>query len=117
MSPIPVQLEAVAEQPSVRRSPLATPITPDEQRQLAQSALRQAITDALGTVDDVELRVVAVVPGRVLVQVACALDAELVVLATRKEGTPARLLGAVSQFVLRNAPCPALVVPEASTDL
>jgi Universal stress protein family len=28
-----------------------------------------------------------------------------------------RLLGAVSQYVLRYAPCPVLVVPDASKDL
>ncbi len=97
--------------------PLSVPGTPDEQRQLAESALRQAISDALGDADDVELRVVAGVPGRVLVQTARALDADIVVLATRKEHAPSRLLGAVSQYVLRHAPCPVLVVPEASKDL
>ncbi len=97
--------------------PLSVPGTPDEQRQLAESALRQAIRDALGDADDVELRVVAGVPGRVLVQTARALDADIVVLATRKEHAPSRLLGAVSQYVLRHAPCPVLVVPEASKDL
>jgi nucleotide-binding universal stress UspA family protein len=35
-----------------------------------------------------------------------------VVLATRREHAPSRLLGAVSQHVLRNAPCPVMVVPE-----
>jgi nucleotide-binding universal stress UspA family protein len=39
------------------------------------------------------------------------LDAVLIVLAARKEHSPSRLLGAVSQYVLRNAPCPVLVVP------
>ncbi len=97
--------------------PLSIPGAPDEQRQLAESALRQAVRDALGDADDVELRVVAGVPGRVLVQTARALDADIMVLATRKEHAPSRLLGAVSQYVLRNAPCPVLVVPEASKDL
>lgn len=97
--------------------PLSVPGAPDEQRQLAESALRQAIRDALGDADDVELRVVAGVPGRVLVQTARALDADIVVLSTRKEHAPSRLLGAVSQYVLRHAPCPVLVVPEASKEL
>jgi nucleotide-binding universal stress UspA family protein len=96
--------------PAVR--PISTPSTPDEQREAAESVLRQAVIDALGAVDDVRLRVEAGVPGRVLVQMARSLDAELVVLATRKEHAPSRLLGAVSQYVLRNAPCPVLVVPE-----
>ncbi len=97
--------------------PLSTPGTLEEHRQLAEFALRQAVSDALGDADDVELRVEAGVPGRVLVQTARALDAEIMVLSTRKEHAPSRLLGAVSQYVLRNAPCPVLVVPEASKDL
>jgi nucleotide-binding universal stress UspA family protein len=53
-------------------------------------------------------------PGRVLVETAWVHQAVMVVLSARKERTPSRLLGAVSQYVLRNAPCPMLVVPEAS---
>ena len=52
-----------------------------------------------------------------LVEVARSLQARMVVLATRKEHAPSRLLGAVSQYVLRDAPCPVLVVPEASKEL
>jgi nucleotide-binding universal stress UspA family protein len=52
----------------------------------------------------------------VLVQIARSRNAELVVLATRKEHAPSRLLGAVSQYVLRNAPCPVLVVPAPRTE-
>jgi nucleotide-binding universal stress UspA family protein len=100
--------------PGVR--PIATPITPDEQRAAAESVLHQAVLDALGAVDGVELRVVAGVPGRVLVQTARDLDADLMVLATRKEHAPSRLLGAVSQHVLRNAPCPVLVVPDTGKE-
>lgn len=100
--------------PAVR--PISTPSPPDEQRQAMEFVLRQAVIDALGAVDGVELRVVAGAPGRALVQEAHALDANLLVLATRKEHSPSRLLGAVSQHVLRNAPCPVLVVPEASKE-
>jgi nucleotide-binding universal stress UspA family protein len=91
--------------------PLSIPRTPEETHQEAESALRQAVSDAIGAEDGVELRVVAGAPGRVLIQAAHDLDADLMVLAARKEGTPSRLLGAVSQYVLRNAPCPVLVVP------
>jgi nucleotide-binding universal stress UspA family protein len=101
--------------PAVR--PISMPSAPDEQRAAAESLLRQVVIDALGTADGVELRVVAGIPGRVLVHVARTLDADMLVLATRKEHAPARLLGAVSQYVLRNAPCPVLVVPEANKEL
>jgi nucleotide-binding universal stress UspA family protein len=103
--------------PAVR--PISVPGTPGEQRATAESVLRQAVIDALGGVDGVELRVEAGIPGRVLVQTARSLGAEMLVLATRKEHSPSRLLGAVSQYVLRNAPCPVLVVPdpEANKDL
>jgi nucleotide-binding universal stress UspA family protein len=100
--------------PAVR--PVTVPSTPDEHREAAEFVLRQAVIDALGEVDGVQLRVDSGVPGRVLVQAARALDAEMMVLATRKEHAPSRLLGAVSQYVLRNAPCPVLVVPETGKE-
>jgi nucleotide-binding universal stress UspA family protein len=96
--------------------PIATPKALDEQRRTTESSLRQAVADALGSDDGVVLRVEAGVAGRVLVHTARILDADLVVLATREEHAPSRLLGAVSQYVLRNAPCPVLVVPEASKE-
>jgi len=92
--------------------PLAAPVPADEQRQIAESTLRQAVREALGSDEGVTLQAVPGMPGRVLVQVARTVDADLVVLATRREHAPSRLLGAVSQHVLRNAPCPVLVVPE-----
>jgi nucleotide-binding universal stress UspA family protein len=95
--------------------PLATPRSPAEDRALAESTLRSVVKAALGPDDGgIESRVEAGAPGRVLVDTARTLDAVMVVLSTRKEHTPSRLLGAVSQYVLRNAPCPVLVVPEAS---
>ncbi|HEY7142900.1 MAG TPA: universal stress protein [Streptosporangiaceae bacterium] len=51
-------------------------------------------------------------PGRALVESARRERAQMIVLASRHDGV-ARLF-AVSQYVLRNAPCPVLVVPEAS---
>jgi nucleotide-binding universal stress UspA family protein len=95
--------------------PLATTRSDGEERQLAASTLRSVVRDALGSEEGVQVHVEAGQPGRVLVETARALDARIIVLAARKEGTPSRLLGAVSQYVLRNAPCPVLVVPEAST--
>jgi nucleotide-binding universal stress UspA family protein len=43
-----------------------------------------------------------------------AMDAQLVVLAARQE--IAKVLGTVSQYVLRNALCPVLTVSEADID-
>ncbi len=91
--------------------PIATPKALDEQRMATEVMLRQAVAKALGSDDGVMLRVEPGAPGRVLVHTARKLDADLVVLATRKEHAPSRLLGAVSQYVLRNAPCPVMVVP------
>ena len=108
--------ESTAGAPAGR--PLTTPRTPEEQRKIAESTLRQAVLEALGDKDSgVELRTVPGSPGHVLVETARSLAARMVVLATRREGAPSRLLGAVSQYVLRNAPCPIAVVPEASKGL
>ncbi len=84
--------------------------TPGDGRAVAQSILRDALIDALGTqADHVECRVVAGTAGRQLVEAACELGAQLIVLATR--GSMSLLLGTVSQYVLRKAPCPVLIVP------
>lgn len=83
-----------------------------EERLAAESALRDAVADALGDQSDtVELRTVTGQAGRNLVNVARQVNAQLLVLAERSGA--ATLLGAVSQYVLRKAPCPVLVVPEA----
>ena len=52
--------------------------------------------------------------GRKLLETAQRVNAQLIVLAGR--GSAFMLLGTVSQYVLREAPCPVLVVPEASRD-
>lgn len=100
--------------------PLATSLGVDEHHALAETTLRRAVNDALGTEsvpDGVDLHVIVGVPGHVLVQAARNFSAQLMVLATRSTKTPSRLFGAVGQYVLRNAPCPVLVVPEAGGDL
>jgi universal stress protein F len=71
------------------------------------------VRDALGgQPDGVTCRTVAGAPGRALVTVAREVGAQLTVLAARGDTAVARVLGAVSQHVLRNAPCPVLVVPD-----
>jgi nucleotide-binding universal stress UspA family protein len=98
--------------------PLSSPRSPQEQNKIAEATLQQAVKEALGGEDgEVELRAVMGLPGRVLVETARTVNAQVMVLATRRERAPSRLLGPVSQYVLRNAPCPILVVPEASKGL
>ena len=101
--------------PAVR--PGAERLTRADDRAIAEDLLREAVSDALGDAGErVEYRIVAVadLAGRALVHVAQTEDAQLLVLAAR-EGI-ARVLGTVSQYVLRNAPCPVMSVPEADID-
>ena len=85
---------------------------PGEERIVAESALRDAVVDALGEdADRVELRTALGLAGRNLIDTARRVNAQLIVLAGR--GSTSMLLGTVSQYVLRRAPCPVLVVPEA----
>jgi nucleotide-binding universal stress UspA family protein len=95
--------------------PGAQRLTRADDRAVAEDLLREAVSDALGNVAErVEHRVVADLPGRALVHAAQTVNAQLIVLAAR-HGI-ARVLGTVSQYVLRNAPCPVLTVPEADID-
>ena len=95
--------------------PGTTSLTRADDRAVAEDLLREAVSDALGdAAERVEHRVVADLPGRALVRAAQTVNAQLIVLAAR-QGI-ARVLGTVSQYVLRNAPCPVLTVPEADTD-
>jgi nucleotide-binding universal stress UspA family protein len=95
--------------------PGAQRLTRADDRAVAENLLREAVSDALGNAAErVEHRVVADLPGRALVHAAQTVNAQLIVLAAR-HGI-ARVLGTVSQYVLRNAPCPVLTVPEADID-
>jgi nucleotide-binding universal stress UspA family protein len=53
---------------------------------------------------------VAGLAGRALVEVARELNAQLIVLASH--GATSMLPGSVTQYLLRRAPCPVLIVPE-----
>jgi nucleotide-binding universal stress UspA family protein len=91
--------------------PLSSVHTAGDEQFAAESALRDAVVDALGEqAGQVELRTMLGQAGRNLVEVARKANAQLLVLAGRS-GT-ATLLGGVSQHVLRKAPCPVLIVPE-----
>jgi len=92
--------------------PVAPPHTAGEERLAAESALRDAVVDALGDeAERVELRTALGLAGRNLIDTARRVNAQLIVLAGR--GSTSMLLGTVSQYVLRKASCPVLVVPEA----
>ena len=96
---------------AVAGRPAAALRTAGEEHLVAESALRDAVVDALGEeADRVELRAALGLAGRNLVDTARRVNAQLIVLAGR--GSTSMLLGTVSQYVLRKAPCPVLVVPE-----
>jgi nucleotide-binding universal stress UspA family protein len=57
----------------------------------------------------VEIHAVLGLAGRKIVETAQKVNAQLIVLAT--QGTASLLMGTVSQYVLRKAPCPVLIVP------
>jgi nucleotide-binding universal stress UspA family protein len=93
--------------------PLATLRTAEDERVVTEAMLRDIVRDALGDqAGNVAYRTVVGLPGRALVAAARDVDAQLIVLAARGDARMARVLGAVSQHVLRNAPCPVLVVPD-----
>jgi nucleotide-binding universal stress UspA family protein len=97
--------------PAVR--PVSTLRTAADDRATTEAMLQDLVRDALGgQPDGVTCRAMPGPPGRALVTVAHESDAQLIVLAARGGTAVARVLGAVSQHVLRNAPCPVLVVPD-----
>jgi nucleotide-binding universal stress UspA family protein len=70
----------------------------------------QPMTVVVGVEEPARSRAAIRLAGRRLVETAQRLNAQLIVLASR--GSTSMLLGTVSQYVLRKAPCPVLVVPE-----
>jgi nucleotide-binding universal stress UspA family protein len=83
----------------------------DDSRRAAESSLRDAVRDVLGAERAAQVQAHAVLglAGRKIVETAQQVNAQLIVLATH--GSRSMLLGTVSQYVLRKAPCPVLVVP------
>jgi nucleotide-binding universal stress UspA family protein len=90
--------------------PMATLRSADDERLAAESSLRDAVREVLGE-DAGQVQVLAVLglAGRKIVETAHKVNAQLIVLATH--GSASLLLGTVSQYVLRKAPCPVLIVP------
>lgn len=94
--------------------PVIRPVLPahtaEEDREIAESGLREAVREALG--DDaakVELCVIPGVAGRAIIEAARKARAQLIVLATR--AGISMLPGTISQHVLRNAHCPVMIIP------
>ena len=97
--------------------PVSTLRTTEDDRAASEAMLQDIVRDALGgQADGVICRTVAGLAGHTLVTVAREAEAQLIVLAARRDTAVARVLGAVSQHVLRNAPCPVLVVPDSGAD-
>ncbi|MGZ8751898.1 MAG: universal stress protein [Acidimicrobiia bacterium] len=66
--------------------------------------------------DDVETRVLEGRPGHELCRLASEVSARAIVMGTRGRGGMRRaLLGSVSDHVVRNAPCPVVVIGEGGT--
>lgn len=95
--------------------PSATLHTEDEERETAETTLRDTISNELGDqAGQADLRVSAGLAGRVIVETARETQAQLIVLAA----SPGKsmLPGTVSQYVLLRAKCPVMIVPSNGTD-
>ncbi|MFX1465867.1 MAG: universal stress protein [Promethearchaeota archaeon] len=55
-------------------------------------------------------------PGPVIVEESKKQDIELIVIGRRKETTEEKLLGSISEYVLKNSKCPILIVTMSSPD-
>jgi len=106
--------ESLPSAPAAR--PMGSLQTQEDARASAEVLLRGAVGAALGDeAGQVQHQVIRGQTGRQFLAAARAARAELIVLAARSSLSV--LLGAVNQHVLRNAPCPVMVVPDGSAGL
>ena len=87
----------------------------DEHQRGLQAEGERIVADAAAAleVDGVETRVLHGRPGDALCDFATEVGSAAIVLGSRGRGRLRRaLLGSVSDFVVRNAPCPVLIVRE-----
>jgi nucleotide-binding universal stress UspA family protein len=89
-------------------------MSPDEAQRSHDErlALAQAHTDAARSVlgsDEAETAILSGAPGPALCEFAVSLPADVIVMGTRGRGGIRRaVLGSVSDYVVRNAPCPVV---------
>ncbi len=95
--------------------PLVTPkqAEADYERQLGEGAcILDRTKAALGRDVDVRLVPTDDDPGHAIVAIANELQPDVIVMGSKEKGFFHRLVaGSVSDFVIRHAPCPVLVVP------
>lgn len=91
-------------------------VSPETMTQLEDERVREGEEVAAATVDalvvgDVETVVVRGDPGQALFDLAAELPASVVIVGSRgRSGITRALLGSVSDYVIRHAPCPVLVM-------
>jgi nucleotide-binding universal stress UspA family protein len=102
--------------PSVRGAPGGRVERMDQRRAAREASAQQLVVRGRQAGVPVTFMVWEGEPGPSIVEAAKAEQVDLVVVGTHGRGAVGRLLiGSVSDFVLRNAPCPVLVVrPRAS---
>ena len=97
--------------PSVRGAPGGRVERMDQRRAAREAAAQQLVVRGRQAGVPVTFMVWEGEPGPSIVEAATAEQVDMVVVGTHGRGAVGRLLiGSVSDFVLRNAPCPVLVV-------
>jgi len=97
--------------PAVRGVPGGRVERMDQRRAERERAAQQLVVRGRDAGVPVSFMVWEGEPGQSIVDAAAAEQVDLIVVGTHGRGTVGRLLiGSVSDYVLRNAPCPVLVV-------
>ena len=97
--------------PAVRGAPGGRVTRMDQRRAERESAAQQLVLRGREAGVPVTFMVWEGEPGQSIVDAAAAEQVDLIVVGTHGRGAVGRLfIGSVSDYVLRNAPCPVLVV-------
>jgi nucleotide-binding universal stress UspA family protein len=85
-------------------------VSPDTLREQADTALAKALSDA--GFGEVRRRIAMGDPASEIIDVAREIEAELIVIPSRgRTGLTRWMIGSVAEKVVRQAPCPVLVLP------